>query len=436
MACAPAAEKVGAFVKLTQCRRNVLERRRSRIVVAGHVGADPCANLGVDRRRMKVVTRSLRMRRWAIVVLAGLAAPAGPPAHAQTFHSAAGDIAVETFASGLSHPWSIALLPDGRLLVTERGGRMRIVGTDGKLSPALANVPKVFASGQGGLHDVILDRGYEANRTIYFCYAEPVDGGGRTAVARARLLDEGTPRLEDVQAIFHQEGPLSSGNHFGCRIVETPEGYLFVTLGEHFTTRDQAQNLGNHLGKIIRIGRDGSVPPDNPFVARAGAKPEIWSYGHRNPQGLAINPASGKLWEHEHGPRGGDEINIIEKGKNYGWPVIGYGIDYNGARIHASAHKEGMEQPIWYWVPSIAPSGMAFTPDSMIEAWRNSLFVGALAGQALVRLEVDGEKVTKEERLLQGLHERIRDVRQGLGGALWLATDNSAGRILRVVPKP
>jgi len=408
------------------------------------------------------------MRRWAVAVVAGLAASAGPPAGSQTFHSAAGDIAVETFASGLSHPWSIAFLPDGRLLVTERPGRMRIIGIDGKLSSPLAGVPKVFAASQGGLHDVVLDRGYEANRTIYFCYAEPVDGGGRTAVARARLADDGTPRLENVQTIFHQEGPLSSGNHFGCRIVQTADGLLFVTTGEHFTTRDQAQNLGNDLGKIIRIGREGSVPPDNPFVGRdaalasgasgqrgnsiksrvpdtrhdggsstrTGARPEIWSYGHRNPQGLAINPASGRLWETEHGPRGGDEVNIIEKGKNYGWPVIGYGIDYNGARIHASTHKEGMEQPIWYWVPSIAPSGMAFAPDSLIPAWRNSLFVGALAGQALVRLELDGDKISKEERLLQGLRERIRDVRQGLDGALWLATDNSAGRILRVVPKP
>jgi glucose/arabinose dehydrogenase len=354
--------------------------------------------------------------------------------NAQTFHSAAGDLVVQTVASGLSHPWAIAFLPDGRLLVTERPGRMRIVGKDGKLSPALAGVPKVMASGQGGLHDVVLDRNYAQNQTIYFCYAEPVDGGGRTALARARLVDEGAPRLDDVKVIFHQDGPLSSGNHFGCRIVQTPDDNLFMTAGEHFTTRDQAQNLGNHLGKIIRIRPDGSVPPDNPFVDKAGAKPEIWSYGHRNPQGLALHPTTGKLWEHEHGPRGGDEVNIIDKGKNYGWPVIGYGIDYNGARIHESTQKAGMEQPIWYWVPSIAPSGMTFAPDSIVPAWRNSLFVGALAGEALVRLELDGEKIAKEERLLQPLRERIRDVRQGPDGALWLATDNSAGRILRVAP--
>jgi glucose/arabinose dehydrogenase len=392
------------------------------------------------------------MRSISIACAAGLVVLGLSPANAQTFHSAAGDLVVQTIASGLSHPWAIAFLPDGRLLVTERPGRIRIVGADGKLSPPLAGVPKVMASGQGGLHDVILDRNYAQNHTIYFCYAEPADGGGRTALARARLIDEGAPRLDDVRVIFHQDGPLSSGNHFGCRIVQTPDDNLFMTAGEHFTTRDQAQNLGNHLGKIIRIRPDGSVPPDNPFVgkaldvrspdtrpepgstARAAAKPEIWSYGHRNPQGLALHPTTGKLWEHEHGPRGGDEVNIIDKGKNYGWPVIGYGIDYNGARIHESTHKDGMEQPIWYWVPSIAPSGMAFAPDSVIPAWRNSLFVGALAGEALVRLELDGEKIAKEERLLQPLRERIRDVRQGPDGALWLATDNSAGRILRVAP--
>jgi glucose/arabinose dehydrogenase len=365
---------------------------------------------------------------------ASLLAAGCSPSDAQVFHSSAGDIGVETIARGLEHPWALAFLPDGRVLVTERPGRMRIVAKDGRLSTPLAGVPKVFASGQGGLHDVVLDRGYAENHTIYFCYAEPVDGGARTALARARLVDDATPRLDDVKVIFHQEGPLSSGNHFGCRIAQTPDDNLFMSAGEHFTTRDQAQNLGNHLGKIIRIRPDGSVPPDNPFVGRAGAKPEIWSYGHRNPQGLALHPATGKLWEHEHGPRGGDEINIIEPGRNYGWPVIGYGIDYNGARIHQSTRKAGMEQPVWYWVPSIAPSGMAFMTGSLFPAWRGNLFVGALAGEILVRLELDGEKVVKEERLLQQLRERIRDVRQGPDGALWLVADNSAGRLLRVAP--
>ena len=372
------------------------------------------------------------MRLWAMASAAGFIALGAPPAQAQVFHSGAGDFAVETVAKGLDHPWALAFLPDGRMLVTERPGRMRIVAAEGKPSPALAGVPKVFAAGQGGLHDVALDRAFAQNHTIYFCYAEPVGAGARTALARARLTDEGTPRLDALEVIFRQDGPLSSGNHFGCRIVQTSDDALFLTTGDHFITRDQAQNLANHLGKIIRIRPDGSVPPDNPFVGKGDAKPEIWSYGHRNAQGLALHPVSGKLWEHEHGPRGGDEINLVEKGKNYGWPVIGYGIDYSGAKIHASPRKDGMEQPLWYWVPSIAPSGMAFYTGDLIPAWRGNLFVGALAGQLLSRLELDGDKVLKEERLLRDLRERIRDVRQGPDGALWLLTDSSSGRLLRL----
>jgi len=371
--------------------------------------------------------------RWSVLVLAGTLV-AGGSASAQVFHSSAGDVVVQTAASGLDHPWAIAFLPDGRMLVTERPGRMRIVGKDGTLSPALAGVPQVFASGQGGLHDVVLDRSFAQNHILYFCYAEPVEGRARTALARARLIDEGTARIGDVEVIFRQAGPLSSGNHFGCRIVQTPDDNLFLTTGDHFTTRDQAQNLGNDLGKIIRNRPDGSFPPDNPFVGKAAAKPEIWSYGHRNPQGLALHPVTGKLWEHEHGPRGGDEVNLIEKGKNYGWPVIGYGIDYSGAKIHESTQKAGMEQPLKYWVPSIAPSGMTFYTGNVFAPWRGSLFVGALAGQLLVRLELDGDKVVREERLLQQLRERIRDVREGPDGALWLATDSSSGRILRLTP--
>ncbi len=350
-----------------------------------------------------------------------------------SFGSSAGQLEVQTVASGLVHPWSLAFLPDGRMLVTERPGRMRLVTHEGQLSPPLEGVPEAFASGQGGLLDVVLDRSYAQNKTIYFCFAERAGGGGRTAVARATLND-GNGRLDDVKIIFRQEGPLSSGNHYGCRIVQASDGNLFVTLGEHFTYRDEAQNLGNHLGKLIRITPDGAAPADNPFVGRANAKPEIWSYGHRNEQGLAINPASGDLWEIEHGPRGGDEVNIIGKGKNYGWPVIGYGIDYNGERIHNSTTKAGMEQPIKYWVPSIAPSGMTFYSAKLFPKWTGSLFTGALEGRMLVRLSLNGNTVTGEERLLQNLNERIRDVRQGPDGALWLLTDNSAGRILRVSP--
>jgi glucose/arabinose dehydrogenase len=375
------------------------------------------------------------MKTRLVAGLAALAAMTGAAiAEPPVFPSSAGTITVETIASGLVHPWSLAFLPDRRMLVTERPGRLRVVTRDGKLSPPVGGVPEVFARGQGGLLDVILDRAFPQNQTVYFCYAEPAGGGGRTALARAKFVDGDTPRLDDVSTIFHQDGPLSSGNHFGCRIVQTADNNLFLTMGEHFVTRDEAQNLSNHLGKIVRIRPDGSVPPDNPFVGKPGAKPEIWSYGHRNPQGLAINPASGKVWEHEHGPRGGDEINIPQAGKNYGWPVIGYGIDYSGAKIHDSTHKDGMEQPIKYWVPSIAPSGMAFYSGDLFPGWRDNLFVGALAGQMLVRLELDGETVTKEERLLHELGERIRDVRNGPDGALWLITDNAAGRILRVVP--
>jgi glucose/arabinose dehydrogenase len=365
----------------------------------------------------------------AAVVITLAVAPATAQ---QTYNSASGPLRVETVATGLSNPWAVAFLPDGQMLVTERPGQMRLIGRDGKLSPPVNGVPKVMASGQGGLLDAVPDRAFAQNRTLYFCYSEPASGGGRTALARATLDAGASPKLDDVKVIFRQDGPLSSGNHYGCRIAQSADGHLFLTAGDHFTHRDQAQNLSNHLGKIVRIAADGSVPNDNPFVGRDGAKPEIWSYGHRNPQGLAMHP-SGQLWEHEHGPRGGDEVNVIAKGKNYGWPVIGYGIDYSGAKIHGSTQKAGMEQPVKYWVPSIAPSGMAFYTGDLVPAWKGSLFVGALAGQLLVRLTLDGERVTQEERLLDGIG-RIRDVRQGPDGALYLLTDSSSGRLLRVAP--
>ncbi|MEH2558182.1 glucose/arabinose dehydrogenase [Bradyrhizobium algeriense] len=351
----------------------------------------------------------------------------------QAFGSSAGELDVRTIARGLANPWALAFLPDGKMLVTERPGRMRIVTTEGQISPPLKGVPEVWASGQGGLLDVVVDKAFAQNKTIYFCFAERTEGGGRTTVARAQLND-GSGRLDDVKIIFRQQGPLSSGNHYGCRIAQAEDGNLFVALGDHFTHRDQAQNLGNHLGKLIRIAPDGSVPSGNPFAGRTDAKPEIWSYGHRNVQALAINPASGDPWEIEHGPRGGDEVNLIGKGKNYGWPVIGHGIDYSGAKIHDATAKDGMEQPLKYWVPSIAPSGMAFYTGKLFPKWNGSLFTGALRGAMLVRLTLNGNAVTSEERLLQNLHERIRDVRQGPDGALWLLTDSSNGRVLRVAP--
>jgi len=371
--------------------------------------------------------------KFSIALAAGLLA-LSPIARAQTFKSSAGDLKVDTMVGGLAHPWSLAFLPDGNMLVTERPGRLRIATRDGKLSAPLAGLPRIYASGQGGLLDAVTDRVFAQNRTIYFCFAEPMDGGARTALARARLVEATPPRLDDVQVIYRQEGPPSSGQHFGCRIAQSADNLLFLTQGDHGSHRDEAQNLGNHLGKIVRIAPDGTAPRDNPFVGRRDARPEIWSYGHRNSQGAAIHSVSGKLWMVEHGPRGGDEINIPSAGKNYGWPVIGYGVDYSGAKIHEGTHKSGMEQPVKYWVPSISPSGMAFYGGGLFPGWRGNLFVGALSGQMLVRLTLDGEKVTGEERLLQELRERIRDVRNGPDGALYLVTDNSAGRILRVAP--
>jgi glucose/arabinose dehydrogenase len=369
----------------------------------------------------------------AILLAVSLLIATGTRGEEPAFGSSAGELEVRTIARGLANPWALAFLSDGTMLVTERPGRMRIVTSAGQVSSPLKGVPEVWASGQGGLLDVVVDKSFAQNRTLYFCFAERTEGGGRTAVARAKLAD-GNGRLDDVKIIFRQQGPLSSGNHYGCRIAQADDGNLFVALGDHFTHRDQAQNLGNHLGKLIRIAPDGSVPSGNPFAGRTDARPEIWSYGHRNVQALAINPASGDPWEIEHGPRGGDELNLIGKGKNYGWPVIGFGIDYSGAKIHDATAKDGMEQPLKYWVPSIAPSGMAFYTGTLFPKWNGSLFTGALRGAMLVRLTLNGNAVTSEERLLQNLHERIRDVRQGPDGALWLLTDSSNGRVLRVAP--
>jgi glucose/arabinose dehydrogenase len=365
----------------------------------------------------------------AIVLTTSFVIATGTRGDSTSFASSAGQLEIQTVASGLVNPWSLAFLPDGRMLVTERPGRMRIVTSSGELSPPLKGVPKVHASGQGGMLDVILDRDFAANRTVYFCSTPEANGDIR--LTRAHLSPD-DQQLEDVRTVFSETSGVSSSLNLGCRIAQDKDGNLFLSLGDHFVSRDQAQNLESDLGKLIRIAPDGTVPSDNPFAGRANAKPEIWSYGHRNAQGLAINPATGELWEIEHGPRGGDEVNIIGKGKNYGWPVIGYGIDYNGAKIHESTAKNGMEQPVKYWVPSIAPSGMTFYTGNTFQKWRGSMFTGALKAKMLVRLSLKGDAVTGEERLLQNLNERIRDVRQGPDGALWLLTDSSAGRILRV----
>jgi glucose/arabinose dehydrogenase len=341
---------------------------------------------------------------------------------------------VETFAEGLAYPWGMAFLPDGRALVTERPGRLRLVGRDGKVSAPLEGVPKVAAGGQGGLLDVALSPDFASSKTIYLSYSEPRQGGRATGVARARLaLEGGGGRLEDVETIFRQQPATPAYMHFGSRLVFARDGNLFVTLGER-GQRDKAQDLATHFGKVVRIRPDGSLPPDNPFLGKAGVRPEIWSFGHRNPQAAALHPATGKLWTVEHGARGGDEVNIPRAGRNYGWPVITYGRDYTGLSIGEGTAKAGMEQPVYYWDPSIAPSGMAFYTGSLIPEWKGNLFVGALRGAALHRLVLDGERVAGEEVLLRDLGERIRDVRSGPDGALWVLTDSPRGRILRLVP--
>jgi len=343
----------------------------------------------------------------------------------------AGVVRVETVARGLDHPWALEFLPEGRMLVTERPGRLRIVEPSGRISPPLAGVPAVQASGQGGLLDVALDPGFAQNRLIYLSYAEPGQGGAGTAVARGRLTESG---LEEVQVIYRQEPKVTGGNHFGSRLVFAPDGRLFVTQGERFWHRDQAQILSSLLGKIVRIEPDGSIPEDNPFVGRSDARPEIWSYGHRNVQAAAIQPETGRLWTVEHGARGGDELNHPEAGKNYGWPVITYGIDYSGLKIGEGMAKAGMEQPVYFWDPVIAPSGMLFYTGSAFPGWKGSILIGSLRG-GLVRLQLDGGRVGLEERYRNdGLDARIRDVRQGLDGLVYVITDEDDGRVLRVMP--
>lgn len=345
-------------------------------------------------------------------------------------------IKVEVFSKGLENPWALQFLPDGRLLVTERPGRIRVIDRSGKLSPPVNGVPKVAETGQGGLLDLALAPDFATSSMIYFSFAEPRGGSQNgTSVARAKLiLDDRGGRLDDVRVIFQQEPASTGGLHFGSRLAFADDGTLFVTLGERFQMRF-AQDLSRHWGKVVRIKPNGSIPDDNPFLGRSGARPEIWSYGHRNAQSAAIHPVTRKLWIVEHGPRGGDEVNIPLAGRNYGWPVIGYGIDYSGAKIHESTHKDGMEQPIYYWVPSIAPSGMAFYTADLIPNWKGNLFVGALAGTALHRLVLDGEQIVAEEVLLRDRAQRIRDVRQGPDGALWLLTDDaSSGEVLRIAP--
>jgi glucose/arabinose dehydrogenase len=342
-----------------------------------------------------------------------------------------GALRVETVAKGLEHPWGLEFLPDGRMIVTERPGRLRLVDRDGRVSEPLAGVPKVFARGQGGLLDAALSPNFAKDRLVYLSYSEPGEGGAGTSVARGQLADG---RLEKTEVIWRQTPKVNAPNHFGSRIVFRPDGTLFVTMGDRFTHREKVQDLSTTVGKVVRINPDGSAPRDNPFAGRSGARPEIWSLGHRNAQAAALDPMTAELWTVEHGARGGDELNRVEAGKNYGWPVITYGVDYSGAKIGEGTAKPGMEQPVYYWDPVIAPSGMTFYTGDAFPDWKGSILIGSLNPGALVRLEMKSGRVVREERYLGDLGERIRDVRQAADGALYLLTDRSNGRILRITP--
>lgn len=351
---------------------------------------------------------------------------------AQAIRSQLHDFRVTTLAEGLDHPWSVAFLPEGGILITERAGRLRLYRNGALVAKPVAGVPQVVDSGQGGLFDVVLHPDFARNRLVYLSYAARGRGGVNTRVMRFRF-DEAALALTDAKLIFDAEPKVSGGLQFGGRMAFDRAGYLYVSVGDR-GDMERAQKLDDDSGSIIRLRDDGGMPPDNPFVGRRGAKPEIYSYGHRNPQGMALNPRSGAIWTHEHGARGGDEINIIRPGRNYGWPVITHGVNYDGSPIGIGKAAPGMEQPLYYWVPSIAPCGMAFYTGDKFPKWSNSLFVGALAGEALVRLQLDGDRVVHEERLLQDAVGRIRDVRNGPDGYIYFTTDDDQGRLLRLEP--
>ncbi|MDP4909366.1 MAG: PQQ-dependent sugar dehydrogenase [Burkholderiaceae bacterium] len=337
-----------------------------------------------------------------------------------------------TLASGLENPWSVAFLPDNRMLVTERAGRLRILDPNFKLDPKpIEGLPEIMARGQGGLFDVVLHPDYLRNGWIYWAYSAPGAGGWGTALARGKLRGH---QMTEVQVLFTMEPKTRSGQHFGGRIVFDQSGMLYLTLGDR-GDKDRAQDLNDHAGSVIRLHDDGRVPVDNPFALKNNAKPEKWTLGNRNIQGAAIHPQSGALWTHEHGPQGGDEINVMRAGRNYGWPVITYGVNYgSGSKIGEGQTKAGMEQPLHMWVPSIAPSGLAFVNSDKFPHWKGNLLIGALRDQSLVRLELDGEKVLREERMLKGQLGRIRDVRMGPDGLVYLLTDSTQGALIRLEP--
>ena len=365
------------------------------------------------------------------LLLLGIAACAAEQSPVITTEKA--KVRLESLAGGLERPWGLAFLPDGRALVTEKAGRLRLVTREGKVSEPLTGVPAVDTTGQGGLLDVALDPDFASNSRIYLSFAEPRgDGRNGTSVARARLAAKG---LEDLKVIFRQEPAMTGGHHFGSRLVFGRDGNLFVTLGDRNIGREQVQQFGSDLGKVVRIDREGAAPADNPFRDQAGARPEIWSLGHRNIQGAALHPATGELWTNEHGPKGGDELNRTLGGRNYGWPVVTYGVEYSGAKVSDLTEAPGMESPVHYWVPSIGTSGLAFYTADRIPQWAGNVFVGGLAAKELVRLELRDGRVVHEERVFKGtLGKRVRTVVTGPDGALYLLTDERAGEILRVVP--
>ncbi|MDZ4363771.1 PQQ-dependent sugar dehydrogenase [Brevundimonas sp.] len=340
----------------------------------------------------------------------------------------------DVVATELEHPWGLALLPDGRWLVTEKPGRLRIVTADGQVGEPIAGLPAVDARGQGGLLDVIVGPSFAQDRMIYWSYSEAREGGNATSVARGALSADGS-RVENVQVIFRALPVYDGDKHFGSSLAFAPDGKLFVTLGERSDApmRPQAQDLGSHMGKTIRINADGTVPQDNPFVGRDGALPEIWSLGHRNVQGVAIQPGTGAIWTVEHGTRGGDEINLDKAGANYGWPDVAYGVEYRGGAINGGlTAREGTEQPVYYWDPVIAPGGMTFYEGAMFPGWRGNLLVAGLKDKQLARLVLENDRVVGEERLLTDLGQRVRDVAIGPDGAVWVITDEANGALVRL----
>lgn len=369
---------------------------------------------------------------WIVCVAASLLAAGARGAPDAVIRSERQAFRIATLVRDLSHPWSVAFLPDGRMLVTERPGRLRIVSSDFKLDPTpVAGVPRVVTGGQAGLFDVVLHPDHAKNGWLYLAYQGQGSGGSGIEVMRARLDGH---KLVDASVIFRAQPKLGGSLNLGGRLLFDRHGMLYVSVGDRFSA-ERAQRLDDDSGKLIRLSDAGGVPPDNPYVGRSGARPEIFTIGNRNIQGLAFHPATGELWSHEHGPQGGDEINVIHPGRNYGWPVITYGVNYGiGTKIGEGTHKPGMEQPLYYWVPSIAPSGMAFYTGTRYPGWRGHLFVGALKAEALVRLELDGMKVTHEERLIKSAIGRIRDVRVGPDGYLYLLTDESDGVLARLEP--